>query len=428
VAGAEVLHVERRRPDPRLLGAYLDRPAEGPLPGYAVPVAGWALGPEGPPEAVRALAVGQELARAPVSRPRRDIAGLHPRVPGAGACGFRLEIDALRLPRTFAVQIVAETGGRSVPLGTVEGTRPALPAAPSGTLQPVLLTSHGRSGSTWLMRLARHHPRLVGYRPFKFEPRVLGYWTSVLTALARPESYGTILGAELSERWWLGDGAAVADLDAADPAIAAELGRHAVDDLARLALRRVEAFYRAAAGLTGEPDPRFFVEKWSPGEPLHALVAELYPGAREIVLVRDPRDMACSMLAWDARRGSDAFGRGDGMGDAFLERVAVAGRDLAGHLRRSPLRPHLVRYEELVRAPEATLTALFADLGVEADEATVAAIMEAAAAGAEERRAHRTTESAERSIGRWERDLPPDLQRRSAELFAPVLSAFGYAA
>ena len=39
---------------------------------------------------------------------------------------------------------------------------------------------------------------------------------------------------------------------------------------------------------------------------------QLYPRAREIFLVRDPRDTLASMLAFNARRGFVDFGRDSG--------------------------------------------------------------------------------------------------------------------
>ena len=40
--------------------------------------------------------------------------------------------------------------------------------------------------------------------------------------------------------------------------------------------------------------------------------------------------------------------------------------------------------------------------------------------------AHRTTPDAEASVGRWQRDLDPDLQRLCESAFGPALETFGY--
>ena len=49
---------------------------------------------------------------------------------------------------------------------------------------------------------------------------------------------------------------------------------------------------------------------------------ELYPDARELILVRDPRDMLASILAFNRRRGFDAFGREDvGTDQEYVHRI-----------------------------------------------------------------------------------------------------------
>ena len=45
-----------------------------------------------------------------------------------------------------------------------------------------------------------------------------------------------------------------------------------------------------------------------PGVPLRLELRQLYPWAREISLIRDPRDTVASVLAFHAGRGVDSFG------------------------------------------------------------------------------------------------------------------------
>ncbi len=109
---------------------------------------------------------------------------------------------------------------------------------------------------------------------------------------------------------------------------------------------------------------------------------ELYPAARELFLVRDFRDMIASMRAYNARKGFGDFGRETAQSDATwlaeLRRGVVALRDA---WRERGDTTSLVRYEDLVRDPDATLPPLLASLGLDAAPETVSRLIAAAATG-----------------------------------------------
>ena len=85
----------------------------------------------------------------------------------------------------------------------------------------------------------------------------------------------------------------------------------------------------------------------------------------------------------------------------------------------------LVRYEDLVRDPAATLTPLLTALGLDAAPETVARLI--AAADAPELRGHGTSGSPAASIGRWRADLSPELGSAVAKAFGDLLRDFDYA-
>src|SRR5207247_7790815 len=82
-------------------------------------------------------------------------------------------------------------------------------------------------------------------------------------------------------------------------------------ELAEACQRRLDAFYRVAARAAGKPFATFFTEKYGPGF-VPVILRELYPRAREIFLVRDPRDQLGSMLSWNERTRQGDFGGGAG--------------------------------------------------------------------------------------------------------------------
>jgi hypothetical protein len=117
------------------------------------------------------------------------------------------------------------------------------------------------------------------------------------------------------------------------------------------AIRRVFSTYALAQG------KRCYGDKM-PGYVLHLpSLAELFPEARFIHIIRDGRDVALSLVdLWFAERGV-------GQAAMFWKRRVEAGR--SGGRRLGPSRYQEVRYEDLVEHPEETVPRLceFAGLG-----------------------------------------------------------------
>jgi len=154
-----------------------------------------------------------------------------------------------------------------------------------------------------LQRLLEAHPEILVLRPHRYEQRVAGYWVEVLLALTEPSGYMRQLapaGSLDDLHWWLGHEGPPAHTDPADP-LHRWLGREAVVSLADLCRSRIDDLYAQAAAQARGPQPRYFAEKHTLRSA--ALTAELYPGAREIFLVRDFRDMVASILAFNRKRG-----------------------------------------------------------------------------------------------------------------------------
>ncbi len=173
---------------------------------YGLDVAGWALGRHSPVVNVEIYAGRLKLLQASVLGQRPDIAELHPELQWAPQSGFRAAVSLLGFPGPFEFPAVGSDGQRSA-LGAIKGRRAALPSACKGgsLALPLLVTTLGRSGSAWFMRLLGRHPQFVPYKPFERDPRVAAYWFGVLEALAHPASYLLPLSAPrlADPRWWL---------------------------------------------------------------------------------------------------------------------------------------------------------------------------------------------------------------------------------
>ncbi len=430
----EIRTVNRADPFPRVLrGAYLDAPRPSQVFGaYCFEVAGWALGQDAPVAQIEIRSRGVVLKRVPVKAPRRDIAELHPELDWSGRSGFRCLLNAAVLPRLFDLDVVAVLeGDERIPVGSISGTRRDPAAVPDGHLQPIMLTTLGRSGSTWVTRLLGQHPAVTAYAPFRYEPRAASYWMEMYGAMTEPGSYHQTLRGELyGPDWWVGSRRSPVGPPVPDT-LESWLAEGQPGALLPLAIDRIEAFYRRAAELEGETGlVTAFAEKFTTNSFVQPLLSDLYPGAREIILVRDFRDMVCSMVAYNRKRGYQGFGRDQVDSDEDFVRWWHGGAvQMLNEWRSRSDTAWLLRYEDLVTEPAKTLAALFDHAGLDARKDTIEGIIERATRMTPNaQKLHRTSDDPAASIGRWREEMSPSLQEAAAGAFEDVLREFGYAA
>lgn len=431
----EILEVASQRPGPEVLAGWsLDRPTTGDRneSAYAIEIEGWAVGKESHVSAVEVLHGDLVVWRAPVELERADVADAHPGVPHARHSGFYLPVGALDFPLEFEFRVRAELGsGSPAELARVRGRRAPLHSGFEPRLQPLMVTTPGRTGSRALLRLLAGHPETLVYRPTMYEPRAATYWMDVLRSLAEPASYlrqvtpGQI---DFTERgWWLGR-QAPSPRGLPDADIQAWLGANATADLAAVCQGRMEAFYDRVATNLERPRASYFVEKFAVRSTVPDLIWELYPRARELILVRDFRDLVASILAMNVKLGLQGFGRKRAASDAeFIERqMAGLASAFVQTWRERSDRAHLVRYEDLVMSRSETLEGILEYLDLDASPAAVAAMNESLDARVPEMEGHGTSAGPKASVGRWRHDLSPELQELCKTAFGPALQAFGY--
>ncbi len=348
-----------------------------PLPSLSLDIAGEVVGAFACPAAVRvAVHDGPRLRQPAVCS-----------TDAFGQCHLQLGavISVVDLPAHFTVTVEIETSdGGLHPVCQIRGRRRPRLAPAQIRLNPLMVVSLGRSGSTWLMHALNQHPALVCDPTYPFEERHGQLNAKAATAAMRSGAYR-------------------------------RMGR---------SLAATEELYQANAAVTDKRAVQFFIEKAPCSLAVLQRMERWYGAGKVIVLVRDFRDVLASVFAFNAKRGSLDFGRDTVASDAdyvaYLARQADALVTLSASLGARAI---TVRYEALMTTPEAALNQICAALEMApfADWAATAG-PEAASL----MHFHRTSPSVDDSMGRWRRDLDPELQALATAALGPALAAFGY--
>lgn len=210
---------------------------------------------------------------------------------------------------------------------------------------PVFVIGSPRSGTTWIQNMLGAHPAVCA-------PQEIGLFHSYLSG------WKTRWDEELEQ---------TARSDRRRRGLPAVLTG---DDFRDLLRRTAVEVYRVAA--QSKPAMTVLLDK-EPTNTFHTgLIAELFPEARFVHLLRDGRDVAASLVA-----AGQEWAR-----DWAPTRVAEAARTWQDHVvaaraARSAGRPYLeVRYEDLLKDPVGSLVQLFEFAGVDGDAGSAARISE----------------------------------------------------
>lgn len=425
----------------QLLGFELDAPEVGSSHHvYTLHVIGWAVGRDRRATAVELYNGGEFVRSVPVRGQRDDVAAALGCPPDTD-CVFHLLVGLIGMERNATLTLrVALDDGSSVTVGSVSVDRKPLQPDYVPRLQPLVLSTLGRSGSTWLMQILAAHPEVVTFRHFPYESTPAKYWLHMLRVAAEPVNIVQSGNPKSSHTnlWWVGNNPHHDDRIYEQPPLANWFGREHIEHLAAFCQRTIDDWYLTLSRTQVQPNAAYFAEKHVWPNYLPILIGELYPHSKEIFLVRDFRDMARSITAFDAKRGFAGFDRPDGASDedymrGELRRMA---QDLSSNWRARADRAHLVRYEDLVLDPVPTVTAMLSYLGVDASGSTVETVL---AKGSEpvldlpgsvyelsQISEHRTISDPKSTIGRWRQDGDEAFQALAQEVFGESLATFGY--
>ena len=159
-------------------------------------------------------------------------------------------------------------------------------------------------------------------------------------------------------------------------------------------------------------------------------IAERFPRASFVHIIRDGRDVVCSMRTHPDWRWVDGAWQ-----KVLVERpIAWYARrwlddTAAGMAWRGDARYVQIRYEDLVADPASVLREVCAVIGAEADPAWLATVTTTAAAtddAGQTKRPDYEGDVSGASVGRWRADLEADDRREVERLCGPRLRELGY--
>ncbi len=334
---------------------------------------------------------------------------------GDGRHGFRYYFETpLPLTDTHRVTVrFLETGALLRSGNVLINPRPIRRLDP---LRPLLVTSAGRSGSTLLMRWLGDDPAVAMVDQYPYEMKLTAYYAKAYDVLTLPGNPARSVAAEMiyDDPFHLGfnpfhhadfagaltqrDGLSDFFVDFSGPVIAEAFKTIITGFYQRLMLDQCKC------------GALYFAEKCSIFDPVRNFVRAVYPDLREIVLIRDPRDIVCSYQSFWHTSAEDA------------QRTLMTFRAKALDIREAaPGDVLLLRYEDMLRDPASTRARIGEFLGLRRALAKGAALAER-----EIFAGHATSRSPAASVGRWQRDLPLENIAKLAATFGDFLTAFGY--
>jgi hypothetical protein len=312
-------------------------------------------------------------------------------------------------------------------------SKPNSPSSGGGaggrSLQPLLVDYFTRDGSTLTMRLLASSPQIAVGGGYPYEHKYFAYLFRWAQMIERPD---------WPQKLWNGGRLATLMQEQQMPMIGAppwkprelfDAGKGG-ENFTDYAFRVVwDEFSRRATEQTRkgakrpDADVRYYAEKhlstW-------AVDMSRLPPVRVLAVLRDPRDTYVSIAAFTKQR--EQAGRHRSMGrqpgesmDSWLERHLGRQKERLQWIRKALKKGTMpvVRYEDLVLNLEGEARRLEEILDVELDPAAVAA-------DGKMRATHVSAATPEASVGRWRREMSPELVRRFNDELGSELEALGF--
>lgn len=292
---------------------------------------------------------------------------------------------------------------------------------PPAPLIPILCQGPGRTGFTLLMELLLTSDEVLPEPLFPHENRMLdalalaslAFWQvpEEFPPLGRAAQLRAIHQAlEIRPVW---------------PWVADDLSKKTSETLLWREIFETNWSLLSARLRTRRPQGKYYAEKGSPG--VAGILKKAKMPHRILLRSRDPRDHWCSLAAFNAKRGYELDNK-DLPLRSVVERLPLfidaikshyapfLGKDFSDPL---PSKVHLVKYEELVTDLPSVAASIEQRFRIKLHP-------QLALERTELHPEHRTSSSPKQSIGRWKKDLDPEIGTVLEKELRPIYEKLGY--
>ncbi len=299
--------------------------------------------------------------------------------------------------------LVADEHGVRHHLGTIEFYENTFDTNEKPTIElgarPILISSLGRSGSTVLANSIGLHPEVCLIGRYPFEYRFFSYCLHATYILTSPANHDFSMGPDAIEKVNVFNTGfnpfnfrgfdRLLDNDDLRNFYETEFTRDTAAHFMQQAKTAIEKVISTKKNATA------FIEK-AVGTNLSNLAENIYPNMKEIVLLRGFWDMALSMIAFDAKRGTKSFYSENP--DDWLIARAYQHCNLTIRSRMKGKIP--VVYEDLIGNPELCLTELARKLDLSQDPESITSMLEPFRGSAYLEK-HKTDKNKKQEIRKW---------------------------
>jgi len=172
---------------------------------------------------------------------------------------------------------------------------------------------------------------------------------------------------------------------------------------------------------------KYFAEKMLPSH-MQNIFYSTYENAKEIILVRDFRDLICSAMAFNKRRNTREFGRQlTDTDEQWIRNISARGvARIVRSIEERKGKTLFIRYEDLIKSPGEVLKKICLYLELVIDEKGIDSILKKAQRTTKSLDFHQTSGDPEKSVERWRTDMDEDIQELCKDVFGDALEQLGY--
>lgn len=396
-------------------------------------LSGWVVSRTGLPYTIIFSQEGRIVSSAPVSVVRPDVLASFPHVAPDTPSGFLVALPSLTLnPRLgLDIDIVELRASESitVPVGilTLPENKKRV-SAYRESHRPLLVVSLGRSGSTLLMSELAKHRHIYAGSNYPFEERLPVYLWHAAKIMTSPWRADASSQDEIEVR--MNDEIGINPFRSFDWESSAEsysmnvwLRHDHVRDCIDFSKRQVDDYVVRANPSIKYMSNTFVAQKMLPSDARN-FVHNIYHDSKEVILVRDFRDMWLSARSFNKKRKKTGFSRQEGdQEELWMRRLQAGSRQIRMVSESAGKNAIVIKYEDLIIERQKTLDKISLFLGLPNFKDAMSFIGNEKDKPTEQ---HITSSASLKGEPRWRSEMTNIEKQLSWDIFGDDLTYFGY--